>query len=280
MKHPYEYTVMDSDRLAAYMNHEILRYCKLPIDSDRTDSLLNAYRMSDDKKLAKSIDLSGCNECLAAIYTNPMNLELVKYQTEFLCLEAVKLYGFTLRFVRTQTPEICLEAVKNYHLALQWVKNQTPEICLAAVEKNGYALQYVKNQTEEICLAALHSEPRSFYMIKDQEDYIELALKLDSYNIRFVKNRTPAMCMALIDMDPLAIFHINRPSPELCLYAIRKDLRAVGSVHFRCIPEGPIKVELAKWCMQAIVKFGDKLRHYEDCWFLQDLKHELGYTVS
>ncbi len=280
MKHPYEYTVMDSDALAKYMNHEILRYCKSPIDSDRTDSLLDAYRMSDDKKLAKSIDLSGCNECLAAIYTNPMNLELVKYQTEFLCLEAVKLYGFTLKFVRTQTPEICLEAVKNYHLALQWVKNQTPEICLAAVEKNGYALQYVKNQTEEICLAALHSEPRSFYMIKDQEDYIELALKLDSYNIRFVKNRTPAMCMALIDMDPLAIFHINRPSPELCLYAIRKDLRAVGSVHFRCIPEGPIKVELAKWCMQAIVKFGDKLHHYEDCWFLPNHKHELGYTVS
>ena len=278
-QHPYEYVSLNSDHVQRRTNVEILRYCKLPVDSDRTDALLDAYRMTDDKKLAKSVDLSGCNECLAAIYTNPMNLELIKYQTEFLCLEAVKQNGFTLKFDRKQTDEICLEAVKNYHLALQWVKNQTSEICLAAVEQNGYALQYVKNQTEEICLAALYSEPRSFSMIKDQDDYIELALKLDSYNIRFVKNRTPMMCMALLDMDPLAILHINRPSPELCLYAIRKDLRAIGSVHFDCVPEGPIKVELAKWCMQAIVKYGDKLHHHEDCWSLPGLKHELGYMA-
>ena len=278
-QHPYEYMSFDSDHVQRRMNAEILRYCKLPVDSGRTDALLDAYRMADDKKLTKSVDLSGCNECLAAIYTNPMNLELIKYQTEFLCLEAVKKNGFTLKFVRKQTDEICLEAVKNYHLALQWVKNQTSEICLAAVEQNGYALQYVKNQTEEICLAALYSEPRSFSMIKDQDDYIELALKLDSYNIRFVKNRTPMMCMALLDMDPLAIMHINRPPPELCLYAIRKDLRAIGSVHFDCVPEGPIKVELAKWCMQAIVKYGDKLDHNEDCWSLPGLKHKLGYMA-
>lgn len=276
-KHPYEYVSLDSDRVQHRTNQEIIRYCKLPVDSVTTDELLNAYRMSDDKKLVKSVNLSGCNECLAAIYTNPMNLELIKYQTEFLCLEAVKQNGFALKFVRTQTDEICLEAVKNYHLALQWVKNQTNEICLAAVQENGYALQYVKNQTEEICIAALYSEPRSFYMIKDQEDYIELALKLDSYNIRFVKNRTPMMCMALLDIDPLAIMHINRPSPELCLYAVRKDLRAIGSVHFDCIPEGPIKIELANWCMQAIIKYGDKLHHLDDCWSLSGLKHELGY---
>lgn len=279
MKHPYEYISIDGNLVRDYVYDSILQYCKLPVDSAKTDILLDEYRMSNDIKLSKSIELAGCNECLAAIYVNPMNLALVKYQTEFLCLEAVKLNGLALQFVRTQTDAICLQSVKNHYMGLQWVKKQTDEICLAAVSENGYALQYVKNQTNEICMAALYSEPRSFSMILEQENYIELALELDSYNIRFVKNRTPMMCMALLDMDPLAIMHINRPPPELCLYAIRKDLRAIGSVHFRCIPEGPVKVELAKWLMQAILKYGEQLQNSEDCWFIPGLKHVLGYMA-
>lgn len=280
MKHPYEYVVVDGNRMRDYVNSQIINYAKSALDTNVTDALLNKFRMSDSIKLKKSVNLSGENECFAAICTNPMNLELVKYQSEFLCLEAVKLEGSALKFVRNQTDEICLEAVQNNPDALQYVKNQTEEICLAAVKSDGYSLKYVKNQTEDICTAALYSEPRSFRLIKNQKDYVDLALKLDSYNIRFVKDRTPMMCMSLLDIDPLAIMHINRPSPELCLYAVRRDLRAIGSVHFNCIPEGPIKTELAKWCMQAIMKYGNQLENREDCWYMPGLKHDLGHGYA
>ena len=46
--------------------------------------------------------------------------------------------------LKNQTDEICLEAVKQNGFALQFVKNQTDKICMEAVKQDGYALQYVK----------------------------------------------------------------------------------------------------------------------------------------
>ena len=48
--------------------------------------------------------------------------------------------------VKEQTQEICLAAVKQNGYALQYVKEQTPDICLAAVKQDGYALQFVKDK--------------------------------------------------------------------------------------------------------------------------------------
>lgn len=195
------------------------------------------------------------------------------------CHEAVQWNGLNLKHVKKQIAYFCKLAVQQNGLALQYVKRKTPEICLLAVEQNGMALEFVNKQNPDICYAALCENPESFKFIKDQhegERYIQYAIEGDPYNIRYLHKHDPHACIRAIDLEPSSILELYNPAPELCLYAIKKDLSLIGCVFFDKVPEGPIKDQLLALRTQAILTFGDDIDNENDHWFVAPHTHTLG----
>lgn len=256
-----------------------MSYREKMIDGNLANMLVNLYCKDKLTNINTHINWSDTDDCYEAVMWNGLNLQYVKRQYKFLCESAVNADGMALQYVKRQTPELCEVAVNNDGLALQFVKKQTPEICEIAVRQNGLALEYVKNQTEDICLLAITQNPRSFRFVKDKTVELSVyAIDCDHYNLRYSPIITPYICKVAIDADPLAIFHIHNPPPELCLYAIKKDLRCIGSVKFMGLPDNPIRYQLDKFLTMARLKFGTDLNYndYHRQWYLSGYLHDYG----
>jgi hypothetical protein len=198
------------------------------------------------------------------------------------CLGAVIWNGLNLQFVKRQLKFICEEAVSNNGLALKYVKNKTEDLCLSAVQNDGLALEFVpkQKQTFDVCVAALRNDPTSFRFLHDQYGdelkYLEIAMETYPPNIRFVKDLKPDLCEYLIGKYPDIILELYKPAPELCLFAIRKDLKLIGSVHFDTLVDGPIKDELHQHLAIAMITYGDKLINSGGKWFIRPFVHDEG----
>lgn len=198
------------------------------------------------------------------------------------CLGAVIWNGLNLQFVKHQLKFIYKEAVSNNGLALKYVKHKTEDLCLLAVRENGLALEYVpkQKQTFDVCVAALRSDPTAYRFLHDQygfeNKYLEYAIETYPPNIRFVKDLDARLCAYIIGKHPLVIFELYKPAPELCLYAIRHDLRAIGSVNIDKVADGPIKDELKQHLAVALLKFGDTLINNDGKWFVHPYVHDEG----
>jgi hypothetical protein len=145
-------------------------------------------------------------------------LQLVRDQTDEICLEAVKQDGYALRFVKKQTDKIRLEAVKQDGWALRYVDGQTDEICLEAVKQHGWLLQFVINRTPEICLEAVKQHGSALQFVKNQTPEICLeAVKQDGLALQFVKNRTPEICLEAVNQTGYAIHFVKNQMNKLTL---------------------------------------------------------------
>ena len=216
---------------------------------------------ANGKKLSESWDWDDMNFCHEALQWNGLNLKHVKKQVSYFCKIAVQQNG----------------------LALQYVKRKTPEICQLAVEQNEMALEFVNQQNPDICYAALRENPESFKFIKDQYDgerYIQYAIEGDPYNIRYLHRYDPYVCIRAIDLEPSSILELYNPAPELCLYAIKKDLSLIGCVFFDKVPEGPIKDQLLALRTQAILSFGDDIDNENDHWYVTPYVHTIGERLD
>jgi phosphosulfolactate phosphohydrolase-like enzyme len=201
---------------------------------------------------------------MAAVKSFGRSLEYIENQTPELCLEAVKSMGLALEYVKEQTSEICLAAVKNTGYALQYVKEQTPEICLAAVKESEFVFNLVKKQTPEIVLAAVSREhfygetdfsnrdilialaknghyhwgiTRVSYISKIPEEYRDEELYLlvvsnngDVLEDIDVEKQTEKICIAAIKNKPTSIQYVINQTPELCMYAVLLDKKAMEYV--------------------------------------------------
>ena len=201
---------------------------------------------------------------MAAVKSFGRSLEYIENQTPELCLEAVKSMGLALEYVKEQTHEICLAAVKNTGYALQYVKEQTPEICLAAVEETEFAFHHVKKQTPEIVLAAVRGEhfhgkidftnrdilialaknghyhwgiTRVSYITEIPEEYRDEELYLlavsnngDVLEDMDIESQTEKICLAAIKNKPTSIQYVKKQTPELCIYAVTLDKKAMEYV--------------------------------------------------
>lgn len=217
-------------------------------------------RGTGNNPVCKDFDWSDPIECLGAVIWNGLNLQFVKRQLKFICKEAVTHNGLALKYVKHKTEDLCLLAVQNDGLALEFVPKQ--------------------KQTFDVCVAALRNDPTSYRFLYDQygdeRKYLEIAMEIYPPNIRFVKDLTPDLCEYLIGKYPDLILELYKPAPELCLFAIRKDLRLIGSVNFDTLIDGPVKDELTQHLAIAMVKYGDSLVKSGDRWFLRPFIHDEG----
>jgi hypothetical protein len=211
------------------------------MENDILDDILDIYCSDDSTYININIDWYDEYESFVAVLWDGLNLQYVPVQTDELCLAAVQENGLALQYVLNKTSEICSEAVKNDGLALQFVEDQTEDMCYTALMHKPLAFKYVKNKTPGITEYAINEEP---------------------FNIKFANNITPKMCKELIDNDPLAIFMFNNPPPELCLYALKKDLRCIGSVDFSQVPTGVVRDALMEFLLLAKLKYGDELQPF------------------
>lgn len=245
--------------------------------NDIADEILELYCDDDSTILNVNIDWDDPYECYLAVIWDGLNIQYVKNQKFELCYAAIETDPFALRYIKRQLESMCIAAVEKNGLVLQHVKKQTSAICRCAVANDGMALQYVKDQTMDLCEIAIRNNPLSFRFVTDKtKELTMLAISLDSYNLRYANFLTPRMIKELIDEEPFIIFEFNNPPPELCLYAIKKDLRCIGSVHFAQVPPGPVLTQLQQFLVMAQLKFGSKLLHgtNNSLWYLPGMLHQ------
>lgn len=58
-------------------------------------------------------------------------------------MEAIKRNVYVLDLIKNQTETVCLEAVKQDGCALKYIKEQTEEMCLEAIKQNCFTLVHV-----------------------------------------------------------------------------------------------------------------------------------------
>lgn len=229
---------------------------------DMLDDILNIYCTDDNTDINVNIDWDDEYESFVSVLWDGLNLQYVPQQTDELCLHAVKENGLALQYVLNQTEEICNEAVRNDGMALQYVMAQTEQMCYDAIMHKPLAFKYVKNKTAELTEYAISEEP---------------------FNVKFASHVTPKMCKELIDNDPLSIFYLNNPPPELCLYAIKKDLRCIGSVDFDQLPDGLVRDSLLEFLLLAKLKYGEELKNFgakDSIWCYGLHMHDYGSTTN
>ncbi len=179
------------------------------------------------------------------------------------CLAAVKQSGLALKYIKSPTEEVCRAALSQNpsadkylpdkfkylvikkepeqkkkktgpSLSLKGVREQTPELCLSAVKENGLNLKYVFVQTEEICMAAILQNPRAtVYLEKYFQDLI----------------------IDLIDQRPDYIWHVSKPTIEICEAIIMKGA-PLHSI--------PAKMRTTKIILQSLKRDGLGLRDVTD----------------
>lgn len=97
------------------------------------------------------------------------NEDILKNQTERICIAAVQKSYHNLARVQEQTPAVCMAAVEGYPddemsgYAILDVKKEfrTPELIQKAVSKTAVVVRFVPRDelTDEICMAAIHHSP-------------------------------------------------------------------------------------------------------------------------
>lgn len=86
------------------------------------------------------------------------------------------------------------------------------------------------------------------------------------------------MCKMAIDANPFTIFEIENPSIELCMYAVKQDLRTIGCVFFDKIPKENLEFfEHNK--LLAIMKFSDKIINRRDHWSYNGMMYAPGLGI-
>ena len=143
-----------------------------------------------------------------------------------MCLIAVR-GGRCLKFVHNQTDKICLKAVKWSGKDLQLVQNKTEQICWAAITNPwGPAIQFVPDEflTEKMCSEAI-LWTNCLKLCKYQNE--EMCLKaMTKWNNAFeqVLVQTDRICWAALNKNIGNIRCIVKPTEEMLLYVIKKDV--------------------------------------------------------
>lgn len=223
----------------------IMQYCLDLIILDPKQMLSIKYQSHDF--CIRAIDINPCTFeyiknktpelCKYAIMKNPLLLAHVENQTNELCMMAVLLNGLALQFVKCQTQAICIEAFKNTPYAIryidciyqtkdmaecihtrphlfQYIAHQTPELCLIALKRNLESLKYIKNLTEEMCLFIVTHGNYLIYQHLIEKKIAEETMK------------------KMIDVDITVFQYLSFRSPEIDLYAVKKDPSLIKFVTF------------------------------------------------
>lgn len=86
--------------------------------------------------------------------------------------------------------------------------------------------------------------------------------------------------MDAVDRDPIAFLRIYNPSPELCLYAVKKNHNLFGNVDFNKIPDGVIKDNLNVLLTQALLVEPKKnVTNWKGYWYFNGYGFIAGYDV-
>ncbi len=152
--------------------------------------------------------------CLKAVKKHPNVLKHIKESKQFieLCFTAVKRHYCALKYIAEiyKTPEIITMAIKSNIEAFKFVPNEkkTYEMCLQAVNTNSAMIRYVpfNKQTYEMCLQAVKTYKFAIVYVKDEY-------------------KTPELCLEAIKFYPLAIKYIRKQNLELCLEALKQNLK-------------------------------------------------------
>lgn len=147
-----------------------------------------------------------------------------------------------LQDVELQTLAICMVAVKKNGLALGFVQKEfwTPEICMAAVRSNGEASGFMSEQTLELCMAAIHQNRNAIQYIINSgiRKQVEEILQQEAKDLEKVTK------------SGLALEHIQRQNPEICMAAVQQDGRAIQWV----------KDQIPKISVAAVRQNGEALK--------------------
>ncbi|MDR3236749.1 MAG: DUF4116 domain-containing protein [Prevotellaceae bacterium] len=155
--------------------------------------------------------------------------------TPEVCLDAVRKNGYELLYIKNPTPELCLEAVKQEAYVIRYIKreNQTVEMALEVVKKEGNLFQYIdsKCQTDEVCFTAIqNSHGWAIGYIENQKpEYCRAALEINDITFSSIRSEflTQEIIHYAIQTHPSSISHIDNPSEELQLEAVKKDGTAI-----------------------------------------------------
>ena len=213
--------------------------------------------LKEDYRQLKNIENQTHDICMAAIDICTHSFTYIRHQTPEICKYAIIKNPMLLAHITDQNYELCMLAVFRNGLALQHVKNKTQTICIEAYKQTPYAIQfidaeyqtkemlnciytdgslfkYIKNQTPETSMVAIKINLSSFqYIINPTLEMWKYLAMYTNANTNSYFNRpdlAPDFMQAILDINPFLLQYFKDPTPEINLYAVKKNPNVIKFV--------------------------------------------------
>lgn len=134
------------------------------------------------------------------------------------------------------------------------IDQNLPGICEMSVRRYPPDIQYIREPTDELIRLAVTLDPLCIQFIdKPSEELCKLALKGNPFSIANM-TQTPELCMYAVELDVRAVCAIDHVAPEVWKYVLERDVEL-----FKFIKE-----QTPDMCMYAVTHSPDALQFVDE----------------